>query len=171
VPQRFQTGPRLSGGVERLLGTGSIRFLTHLFMTDAKYIEVVAGLLFKDGRLLACQRPVDGPFPLKWEFPGGKIEPGEETANALVRELREELAIDAEKIEEVFTHTHIYPGFFTVKLKFFHVLRYHGPFDNRIFEQIRWVSAQELAAMDFLDGDRPVIEWLLSRDGGALWHP
>ena len=55
-------------------------------MAEPKSIDVVAGLLFKDSRLLACQRRADGPFPLKWEFPGGKIEPGEEAAIALMRE-------------------------------------------------------------------------------------
>ena len=139
-------------------------------MNEINCIEVVAGLLFKEGRVLACQRPADGPFPLKWEFPGGKIEPGEESADALVRELREELGIESERMEKVFMHTHTYPGLSTVKLKFFHVPLYHGQLDNRIFKQIRWVSAQELAEMDFLDGDQPVIEWLLSGKGGALWH-
>ena len=58
-------------------------------VTEPKIIEVVAGLIFKDGRLLACQRRAEGAFPLKWEFPGGKIESGEVPSEALTRELRE----------------------------------------------------------------------------------
>jgi 8-oxo-dGTP diphosphatase len=139
-------------------------------MKAPKEIAVVAGLLFNAGRILACQRRADGPFPLKWEFPGGKIEAGEEAKSALVRELREELGIEAEAIEEVFIHTHTYAGFTTVKLEFFYVARYCGEIVNRIFEKISWVSAKDLAAMDFLDGDRPILDWLVSGNGRALWH-
>jgi len=137
-------------------------------MNARKHIEVVAGLLFHSSRILACQRRADGPFPLKWEFPGGKIEPGEVPARALVRELREELGIEARAVEEVFTHTHAYAGV-TVHLRFFDVGRYTGEIVNRVFEEICWVSAGKLAAMDFLDGDRPVVNWLISGNGGMLW--
>jgi 8-oxo-dGTP diphosphatase len=140
-------------------------------MADAKSIDVVAGLLFNDGHLLACQRRADGPFPLKWEFPGGKIEAGEEPDAALVRELREELAIEAEAALEVFAHTHSYAGFPTVKLKFFHVPRYSGRLVNKVFEQIRWLSLDELRTVDFLEGDRPVVDWLTSANARTLWHP
>jgi 8-oxo-dGTP diphosphatase len=139
-------------------------------LSEPKMIAVVAGLIFKDGRLLACERRADGPFPLKWEFPGGKIESGEDPKTALVRELKEELGIEADVDRTVFTHTHSYAGFSTVKLRFFHVPRYRGEMVNCVFEQIRWVALEEVAAMDFLDGDRPVIEWLLSADASALWH-
>ena len=132
-------------------------------VTEPKIIEVVAGLIFKDGRLLACQRRAEGAFPLKWEFPGGKIESGEEPSEALTRELREELGIDVDDMKEVFTHTHTYPGFSTVKLKFFRVSVYRGEIINRVFERIRWAGMDELAQLDFLDGDRRVIEWLIER--------
>lgn len=139
-------------------------------MAEVKSIDVVAGLLFKEGRLLACQRRADGAFPLEWEFPGGKIEPGEEPSLALVRELREELGIESKGVREVFTHTHSYPGFFTVKLKFFHVPYYSDQMVNRAFEQICWVTADALAELNFLEGDRPVVEWLTSGNAGGLWH-
>jgi hypothetical protein len=57
-----------------------------------------------------------------------------------------------------------------VKLKFFRVPVYRGQIVNRVFEQIRWVGADELSQLDFLEGDRPVIEWLASTRGGAVWH-
>jgi len=139
--------------------------------TEPKIIEVVAGLIFKNGRLLACQRRADGAFPFKWEFPGGKIESGEEPSEALTRELREELGIDVDDMKEVFAHTHTYPGFSTVKLKFFRVPVYRGEIINRVFERTRWASMDELAQLDFLDGDRRVIEWLLNGQGTVLWHP
>jgi len=140
-------------------------------VSETEVIAVVAGLIFKDGGLLACQRRAGGAFPLKWEFPGGKIESGEEPGAALARELREELEIEVEGIEEVFTHTHVYSGISTVNLKFFRVPVCRGRMVNRVFEQVRWVRAKELAQLDFLEGDRPVIEWLLSGEGRALWHP
>jgi 8-oxo-dGTP diphosphatase len=136
---------------------------------ESGIIAVVAGLIFKNGRLLACQRRAGGAFALKWEFPGGKIESGEEPGAALARELREELEIGVDAIEAVFEHTHVYAGFFSVNLKFFRVLVYRGQVVNRIFEQVRWLAPDELAQLDFLDGDRPVIEWLLHGRGSALW--
>jgi 8-oxo-dGTP diphosphatase len=139
-------------------------------MIQLKSIDVVAGLLFKDGRVLACQRGADGPFPLKWEFPGGKIEPGEEATAALVRELREELGIDTAVVKEILTYTHSYPGSFTVKLSFFQVPHYSGEVVNRVFKRIRWVAPEELGKLDFLDGDRPAIEWLTSASAKRLWH-
>jgi hypothetical protein len=57
-----------------------------------------------------------------------------------------------------------------VKLKFFRVPVYRGQIVNRVFEQIRWVGPEELTRLDFLEGDRPVIEWLSSTHGGAGWH-
>src|SRR5512145_2969632 len=139
-------------------------------MNEPQSIEVVAGLLFNRGHLLACQRQAHGPFPLKWEFPGGKMEPGEDSRGALVRELREELGIECAEADEVFTHTHTYTGFSTVKLRFFHVPRYAGPIVNRVFEHIRWVTGAELVEMDFLEGDRPVVDWLVRGQGRTLWH-
>jgi 8-oxo-dGTP diphosphatase len=139
-------------------------------MIQLKSIDVVAALLFKDGRVLAGQRRADGPFPLKWEFPGGKIEPGEEAAQALARELREELGIDSESVNEVFAHTHNYPGSATVKLRFFQVPHYSGEVVNRVFKQIRWLAPEELGEVDFLDGDRPLVEWLASASARTLWH-
>jgi 8-oxo-dGTP diphosphatase len=139
-------------------------------MPQQDAIDVVAGLLFKEGRVLACQRRADGPFALKWEFPGGKIEPGEGAATALVRELREELGINSQEVNEVFAHTHSYPGSVTVKLRFFEVPRYCGEVINRVFNRICWVAPAELSKLDFLDGDRPIIEWLMSTHAIALWH-
>ena len=139
-------------------------------MAEVKFIDVVAGLLFEEGRLLTCQRRADGAFPLEWEFPGGKIEPGEEAAVALLRELREELGIESKEVREVLTHTHHYAGFSTVKLKFFHVPRYSGQLVNRVFEQICWVTADELVQLNFLEGDRPVVEWLTSGNARELWR-
>jgi 8-oxo-dGTP diphosphatase len=136
---------------------------------EPERIVVVAALIIEDGRLLACQRSRSGAFPLKWEFPGGKIEAGEGPADALARELMEELAIEIVGSEKVYAYSHIYPGFSAVDLQFFLVAEYRGRPINRVFEQIRWIGPEDLARLDFLDGDRPVIEWLLKGKGNSLW--
>ncbi len=139
-------------------------------MSEPKIIEVVAGLIFEKGRVLACRRRADGPFPLKWEFPGGKIEPGEGPEAALARELREELGIEIDGLQQVFAHAHAYADFPTVRLEFFHVPAYRGEIVNRVFEQIRWVGPNELSRLDFLEGDLPVIEWLASGKASTFWQ-
>ncbi|OFW08605.1 MAG: hypothetical protein A3H27_09110, partial [Acidobacteria bacterium RIFCSPLOWO2_02_FULL_59_13] len=87
---------------------------------------VVAALLFENNRVLVCQRPHQGDFPGKWEFPGGKIEPGEDPQAALRRELQEELGIVAEIGEEVWRVEHQYAGRAPVLLLFFAVRQYRG---------------------------------------------
>lgn len=121
---------------------------------------VVAALLLERNRLLICQRRAAGDFPGKWEFPGGKIEPGETPQAALRRELQEELGITAEIGGEVWRVEHQYPGHTPVLLLFFVVSRYEGAIENRIFQQVCWVSPRELVQYDFLEADRCLIERL-----------
>jgi 8-oxo-dGTP diphosphatase len=138
--------------------------------TGANRIDVVAGLIVQKGLLLACRRHETTVFPLKWEFPGGKVEPGERYEDALKRELKEELEIDIYDPVEIFNYRHVYPGASEVSLKFFRIARFQGEIRNRVFQQIRWVRVEELASLDFLEGDLPLIarlaqshgEWLLS---------
>jgi 8-oxo-dGTP diphosphatase len=127
-------------------------------------VEVVAGLIFDQDRLLVCQRPPGGSFALKWEFPGGKLEQGEGYEAALRRELREELGIEAGRFNEIFRHEHVYPNITKVNLRFFRVEDYSGEVQNRVFQQIKWVTVKELLELDFLDGDLPIIRKLLSSD-------
>lgn len=123
-------------------------------------IKVVAALICDRDRLLVCQRRADGPLPLKWEFPGGKVEVGEGDVDALRRELREELGIDVQSAAELFRTRHVYPGSMEVDLRFFHVKDFAGSVVNRAFLEIRWVSVSELKLLDFLEGDLPLIEKL-----------
>ena len=71
---------------------------------------VVAGVLERDGKILICRRRADQPHPLKWEFPGGKLEAGESPEAALIRELREELGIESEAGSEIMRYEFAYPG-------------------------------------------------------------
>ncbi len=96
-------------------------------------------------------------MPLKWEFPGGKIETGEQPREALRRELDEELGIDAHIGEEVANIKHRYPNGGAVELRFFVVRKFQGTVENRIFRDIRWALPAELPDYDFLEADRQLV--------------
>src|SRR5215472_4136117 len=100
--------------------------------------RVVAGLIVEHGKLLVCQRTRHQTMPLKWEFPGGKIEEGEQPRDALRRELDEELGIVATIGEEVVRIQHEYANGGMVELLFFVVREYRGEIENRIFKDIQW---------------------------------
>ena len=127
--------------------------------------RVVAALIVNDGRILACQRTRHQVMPLKWEFPGGKIEEGEQPRDALHRELEEELGIDARIGEEVSRIRHEYPNGTSVELRFFVVREYGSQLENRIFREIRWAAAKELPSFDFLEADLTLVNDLA---GGKL---
>jgi len=116
--------------------------------------SVVAAIMVReDGKILACQRTRHQPLPLKWEFPGGKIEEGEAPEAALVRELEEELGIRAQIGPLVSRFVHEYRNGRSVDLAFYHVTSYSGEIENRIFKEVRWVDRTELPALDFLEAD------------------
>jgi 8-oxo-dGTP diphosphatase len=119
--------------------------------------RVVAALILKDDKILACQRTRHQVMPLKWEFPGGKIEEGEQPRDALRRELEEELGIEAEIGNEVSRIVHHYPGGGSVELRFYEVHQYQGEIENRIFREVRWVERSELTALDFLEADLTLV--------------
>lgn len=119
--------------------------------------RVVAALIVKDGKILVCQRTKHQSMPLKWEFPGGKIEPGEQPRDALRRELEEELGIKAEVGDEVSRIVHTYPSGGTVELRFYIVHSYGGEMENRIFRDIQWVVREQLPSFDFLEADEPIV--------------
>ena len=131
-------------------------------------VAVVAAMIWQHGRILICQRRETDSFPGKWEFPGGKVESGEEPSAALGRELFEELGIRATIGEEVAQVEHQYPGRSAVHLLFFTVQDFDGVPENRVFQQILWVSPQELSRFDFLEADRPLIGRIA---GGELSPP
>lgn len=119
--------------------------------------QVVAALILKQGKLLACQRTKHQVFPLKWEFPGGKIEAGEVPTEALTRELEEELGIHAQIGRQVARLRHTYRKGTSVDLIFFVVESFEGEIENRIFKDVRWVERSELPSYDFLDADRQLV--------------
>lgn len=119
--------------------------------------RVVAALIVKAGKILVCQRTKHQTMPLKWEFPGGKIEEGEQPRSALHRELEEELGIDATIGDEVARIRHEYKSGNSVELRFFVVREFRGEIENRIFKDLRYAAPTELPSFDFLEADLALV--------------
>jgi 8-oxo-dGTP diphosphatase len=124
--------------------------------------RVVAGLILQQGKLLVCQRTRYQTMPLKWEFPGGKIEEGEQPRDALRRELEEELGILATIGDEVARIQHEYPNGGMVELRFYVVRDYKGELENRIFRDLKWAKPEDLPTFDFLEADLTLVKDLAS---------
>ena len=114
---------------------------------------VAAAIIERRGRVLICRRRFDQDHPGKWEFPGGKMNPGEHPAETLRRELREELRIDADIGEEVTRYCYRYAGRGAILLVFFRVLRFTGEPDYGQFQQASWERPADSPRFDFLEGD------------------
>lgn len=122
---------------------------------------VVAALITRpageDREILICQRRPDQPMSLKWEFPGGKVEDGETSEQALARELDEELGIQASIGRRVSAVRHRYRNGGAIDLQFFLVNDFAGNLENRIFNDVRWSPLQALPGYDFLAADLGLI--------------
>ena len=122
--------------------------------------QVVAALIIDGDKILICQRTRHQPMPLKWEFPGGKVEPEERPGDALRRELEEELGIRATIGPEVATIRHQYENGNAVELHFYVVEHYAGEIQNRIFRDVQWATRKEMLDYDFLEADIAFIKEL-----------
>jgi 8-oxo-dGTP diphosphatase len=120
-------------------------------------VQVVAAILERSGSILICQRTPEQSHPLKWEFPGGKVEPGETSEQALARELEEELGIHFATGDEIKRYHFRYPGKNPIELVFYRVLGYDGEPRNLIFHDVQWVRREQLTQFDFVEGDRDFI--------------
>jgi 8-oxo-dGTP diphosphatase len=121
---------------------------------------VVAGLIIGDDqRILITQRRADQALPLQWEFPGGKVEPGEAPVAALIRELREELGVTVAvgRIWDVLFH--VYPAFDLVMLVYVCRIVDGSPSAVEVAD-LAWVAAPDLARWDILPADRPLVDRL-----------
>ncbi|HEX3096747.1 MAG TPA: Nudix family hydrolase [Usitatibacter sp.] len=121
-----------------------------------KITEVAAAVIERPGEFLLAQRPAGKPYPGYWEFPGGKIEPGEDARSALVRELREELGIEAREatpwITRVYAYTHA-----TVRLHFFRVTAWDGEPRPLEDQAIRWQRPESPDVSPMLPANAPVL--------------
>jgi 8-oxo-dGTP diphosphatase len=120
-------------------------------------IEVAAGVLLRaDGSFLLAQRPAGKVYAGYWEFPGGKIEPGEPPAQALARELHEELGIDIGEAYPWLTRVFTYPHG-TVRLRFYRVISWHDEPHPREDQAIAWQRPQAPMAAPMLPANAPVL--------------
>lgn len=128
-----------------------------------KIIDVAAGLVFRDGKLLITQRPAGGHLGGLWEFPGGKLEPGESFEQALHRELREELGIEVTIVRLLESIEHTYPEK-TVRLQFHQCAwRQHEP-QPLGCPALAWVKREELRSYTFPAADARLIGRLTASD-------
>ena len=127
-------------------------------------LTVVAALILRDSKILVCQRRRDDTHRLEWEFPGGKVEPGENPREALARELREELAIEATIGKELFRTRHRYREFqMELELIFFQAnVDRSAPLQNLVFEGFEWADPSALPNYDFLQADEEFVALLAS---------
>ena len=123
-----------------------------------KHIEVVAAVIYKDGEIFATQRGY-GEFEGMWEFPGGKIEPGESREDALKREIQEELGVDIYIKELLCTTEYDYPTFhLTMHCYLCSVAS--GEIELREHKSAQWLTAETLDTIEWLPADKDVIDKL-----------
>jgi len=123
-------------------------------------IEVAAAVIGNErGQFLLAQRPPGKPYPGYWEFPGGKIEPGETAPQALARELEEELGIRASVVYPWITRDHDYTHA-SVRLHFYRVVAWHGEIHGRERQQFAWQSVDNVTVAPLLPANAPVLRAL-----------
>ena len=126
--------------------------------------KVAVGIVLNNGNILLCQRKRTATYPLKWEFPGGKIEDGESAEQCLCRELGEELGIQASigllyhQQQAVYSDGREYDVFYYV------VPNYTGVMTNHVFEKYVWIPVRELPSYDILEGNKDIMNKLLADD-------
>jgi mutator protein MutT len=136
-------------------------------MQHRQPIDVAAALIFHNAKLLITQRRPDDHLPNLWEFPGGKVESGETFEQCLVREIREELAIEISVRELVEDLTHTYPEK-TVRLRFFNCRLLSGEAKPIHVQDLRWITRDQLPNFDFPAADAKLVQLL--QNTPSLWN-
>ena len=127
--------------------------------------EVVAALLWRGDRFLACQRPAHKARGLLWEFVGGKVEPGESKQEALIRECREELGVEI-AVDQVYLEvTHAYPDL-TIHLTLFEGRILAGEPQKLEHHDLRWITPAEIPHYEFCPADQVILEKLRTHGRG-----
>lgn len=124
-------------------------------------LDVVAGIIWQEGNYLAVERPKGAKMAGWWEFPGGKVEPGESREDALVRELQEELGITPLDFEFWRELVHEYEEF-SVRLHFFHVRTFSGQITPLENQRMQWVNPKLPPYLPYLSADIQIVEALHS---------
>ncbi len=125
-------------------------------------VQVAVGILLIDQKVLLCQRKATARYGLQWEFPGGKVEPGESPEACVCRELFEELSINPYSIEFFHRDQHVYPDAGAFDVFYYKVPSYCGTIVNNCFEAVEWVPLVRLHTFNILEGNRSAISALLS---------
>lgn len=120
-----------------------------------KTIHVAAAIIRKDDMILAAQRGY-GEFKDGWEFPGGKLEPGESGEEACVREIREELHVDIHNLEHLCTVEHDYSTFH-LSMECFTCAIQSGTINDSEHENLRWLTRENLWSVEWLPADIKVV--------------
>ncbi len=120
-------------------------------------VEVVAALIWKNGKFMICRRPAHKARGLLWEFVGGKVEPGETKEQALVRECREELAVTVAVQDEFMSLVHEYPDI-TIHLTVFNAYIAEGVPQLLEHNDVRWIPPKEIKNYDFCPADNKILE-------------
>jgi (d)CTP diphosphatase len=133
-------------------------------MNMMKTLDVVAAILERDGKILLAQRPAHADQPGMWEFAGGKVEPGESQPQALVRELHEELGIEAVVGQYVASHQREVSGRI-IHLHAWHVPDYQGELHAHEHQQLVWCLPEEALTYPLAPADIPLLQaFILLRD-------
>ena len=123
-------------------------------------VEVVAALVWDNGKFMICQRPAHKARPLLWEFVGGKVEPGETKEQALIRECQEELAITL-KVDDVFMDVvHEYPDI-NIHLTLFNATIAEGLPQLIEHNDIKWILPEEIPNYDFCPADEEILDVII----------
>jgi|TARA_B110000444_G_scaffold95931_1_gene90865 8-oxo-dGTP diphosphatase len=121
-------------------------------------IKVVGGIIVNKNKILVAQRSIQKEHPLKWEFPGGKIKVNENPIDALKREIKEELSVDVKKYKFLLDYEYDYQDIKKIHLYFYKIDEYIGKVRNIEHNQLLWIQYNDLEKLDFLDGDRMIID-------------
>lgn len=134
-------------------------------MDQKKIIKVTCAIIERDGKILAAQRSENMGMGLKWEFPGGKVEPGERPEDCIARELKEELGIEAKVKQALPSHIHDY-GTKVIELIPFICEIKNGRIECREHKQVLWDKPQNLTGLEWANADVPILHEYLRYLGG-----
>lgn len=122
-----------------------------------RVIDVVAAVIVNSEQEILCaQRSAEDRHPYKWEFPGGKIEPGESPEDALVRELKEELSIDSEIKGRIVSTSFLYESY-DLNLTLFDVIILNGSLKPNVHHALKWIPLHEMESLEWMPADYPLL--------------
>lgn len=131
-----------------------------------RHLRVACAIIEQNGLVLAAQRSANGSLPLKWEFPGGKIEAGETPEACLARELMEELGVGVGIVRQLAPAHHEYPDF-TITLYPFTCRLEGGTLTMHEHHALLWIAPERMPDLDWAEADLPIIrEFLATADSG-----